>query len=329
MLFTITGNTGPVRPIASPQRVVWRTIPVAAIVALLSIAAAPESRAVECSNGGEGPNPAGDDGAVDLNTACGYLANASGASSTNAAFGLNANAAGANSYNTAIGPYAGAVGASSRNTAIGRSATANGASGINIAIGFGARADEDNGRNIAIGHQSLAWSLRSVAIGDTARANRNSVSGDPNGDNAIAIGTEALAYKNSSIAAGRKASASAAFAVALGAGSKARGNRSVALGHKSVARANDTVSVGAKDRKRRIVHVGNAVNGTDAVNLRQVKALIKAAKPLKASSASPDFEALRKELAQLRYVVATQQALLVRQRIDRIADGGVEVANAM
>ncbi len=43
--------------------------------------------AVECSNGGAGSNPAGNDGGVGTNTACGEGADASGAGSANAAYG--------------------------------------------------------------------------------------------------------------------------------------------------------------------------------------------------------------------------------------------------
>jgi hypothetical protein len=56
--------------------------------------------AVECSNGGAGPNPAGNDGGVAANTACGNAADASGAASENTAAGNLATALGAGSFNT-------------------------------------------------------------------------------------------------------------------------------------------------------------------------------------------------------------------------------------
>ena len=57
--------------------------------------------AVECANGGAGPNPAGNDGGVAANTACGDGADASGASSSNTATGSLANASGDISSNAA------------------------------------------------------------------------------------------------------------------------------------------------------------------------------------------------------------------------------------
>src|SRR5262245_7210014 len=110
-----------------------------ALALLMPVAA----QAVECSNGGAGPNPAGNDGGVggDNNTACGNGADASGAGSGNTATGFQANASGNNSINTATGAIANASGTGSQNIATGARANASGGPGSsNIATGVSANA---------------------------------------------------------------------------------------------------------------------------------------------------------------------------------------------
>ena len=61
--------------------------------------------------------------------------------------------------------------------------------------------------------------------------------------------------------------------VAIGAGAVATQRFSVALGYNSVADAANTVSVGSADNTRRITHVGDAFDPTDAVNLQTLRSL--------------------------------------------------------
>jgi hypothetical protein len=95
-----------------------------------------------------------------------------------------------------------------------------------------------------------------VAIGLNAGANISAA-------NSVSIGSGAI---------GRELGA-----VAIGQGALATKARSVAIGSSSVTTVADTVSVGSASKQRRIVNVANAVAATDAVNLRQVQALIAAA----------------------------------------------------
>ncbi len=73
----------------------------------------------------------------------------------------------------------------------------------------------------------------------------------------------------SSIAAGGGAVASGANSTAIGDSAKATGNNSAALGANSVADEDNTVSVGSRGNERRMTHVANGVNATDAVNMGQ------------------------------------------------------------
>ena len=59
--------------------------------------------------------------------------------------------------------------------------------------------------------------------------------------------------------------------VAIGAGAVATQRFSVALGYNSVADAPNTVSVGSGNNTRRITHVGDAFDATDAVNLQTLR----------------------------------------------------------
>ena len=67
---------------------------------------------------------------------------------------------------------------------------------------------------------------------------------------------------------------SVSSSVSLGAYATARADGSVALGANSLADVANTISVGGLGFERRIMNVGDAVLGTDAVNLRQVQGLI-------------------------------------------------------
>ncbi len=77
-------------------------------------------------------------------------------------------------------------------------------------------------------------------------------------------GSDALAVGNSAVASGSS--------TALGNGAVATAANSVALGAGSVASEANTVSVGSVGDERRITNVALGINGTDAVNVNQLKA---------------------------------------------------------
>ncbi|WP_230469058.1 MULTISPECIES: YadA-like family protein [Burkholderia] len=91
------------------------------------------------------------------------------------------------------------------------------------------------------------------------------------GTRAVAIGANANAVSGNSVALGVNASASGTSALALGTGASASAINSVALGANSVANQIGVVSVGQVGSERRIVNVGDAQSGTDAVNLRTLE----------------------------------------------------------
>lgn len=129
--------------------------------------------------------------------------------------------------------------------ACGNGVSAKGANAV--AQGNNASADSDN--TVAVGAGATASFAGSVAIGAGAKA-----IADP----ATAVGNNAIASGNNSVALGANAVASASNSVALGQGSVA-------------ARAN-TVSVGYAGGERQVSNVAAGTEGTDAVNLNQMKA---------------------------------------------------------
>jgi hypothetical protein len=119
--------------------------PIAGIVIAGGLAFAPGSaQAVECANGGVGPNPAGDDTGDGLSTACGNSATASGDFS--AAYGVLSTASGASS--SAYGDGSRASGTSS--SAYGVLSTASGAND-NTVVGSNAGSSVSGSNNVAIG----------------------------------------------------------------------------------------------------------------------------------------------------------------------------------
>ena len=70
---------------------------------------------------------------------------------------------------------------------------------------------------------------------------------------------------------GADANAQGKDSVAIGSGSIAAADNSVALGTGSVADEENTISVGSSTNQRRITNVAAGVNGTDAVNVSQLK----------------------------------------------------------
>ncbi|WP_244107352.1 YadA-like family protein [Burkholderia sp. BCC0419] len=85
-----------------------------------------------------------------------------------------------------------------------------------------------------------------------------------------ATGMQASALGKNSVAIGSQASATNVDTLAIGSGSRASGMNSVAIGINSVATGANTVSVGDTGATRRLVNVGDGVDGTDAVTMKQL-----------------------------------------------------------
>ena len=96
-------------------------------------------------------------------------------------------------------------------------------------------------------------------------------------DNAIAVGTNAVAGRNNAVAIGLNSNAAGENSLALGYGAKTTANggwNSVALGYGSEATAPWVVSVGSANDQRRIVNVADGTNATDAATVGQMNKLI-------------------------------------------------------
>ena len=190
-------------------------------------------------------------------------------------FGWNSNGNGsiAMGYNALVqGAYGVAIGdqaeAWMKSVALGNKAKAS--AQYSVAIGSGAQSTGENA--YSLGHGALASGNRSYALGWKAVSSFEST---------FAFGTEAKARHEYAYAIGNKADASGQFAYAIGHNAKATGDKSLALGYQSIATEDDSISVGydgtAVDGvsyaafQRRIVNLAEGINGTDAVNVNQLK----------------------------------------------------------
>ena len=209
----------------------------------------------------------------------------------------------AESHAAAIGPYAEATG--NQSAAFGYQAWATDSNAVAIgsmsraqgkwstALGREAQATED--LTTALGYFAQATDTGNVSVGARSEARAG---------NSVAVGYEAKVYGADSIAIGRgtiagqgdaddsgKWVSSTQSATAIGSFAKAYGQRStaigvsavvgegvtnsVAIGYGSVADEDNVVSVGKSTNSgyRRIVYVDEGINGTDAVNVNQLKDL--------------------------------------------------------
>ena len=153
----------------------------------------------------------------------------------------------------------------------------------NQAVAIGARnsvaADAQYGT--AVGYFTRVTAKNAVAIGSSNDNNGNSDEGKvlASAESAVAIGTSAHAEAASAVAIGTKAKAQLAHSVALGEGSTttaADGNATT--GYLTNDAVNNTgngiISVGNGGTiLRRITSVASGTNDTDAVNVKQLKAL--------------------------------------------------------
>lgn len=179
------------------------------------------------------------------------------------AMGYNALVQGA--YGVAIGDRAEAQ---MKSVALGNKAKA--LEQYSVAIGSGAQST--NLSAYSLGNGALASGNRSYALGWQAVSRFEST---------FAFGTEAKAQNEYAYAIGNKADASGWYAYAIGHNAKATADKSLALGYQSVATEEDTISVGYDGTtvdgvsyaafQRRIVNLAEGINGTDAVNVNQLK----------------------------------------------------------
>ena len=153
----------------------------------------------------------------------------------------------------------------------------------NQAVAIGARnsvaADAQYGT--AVGYFTRVTAKNAVAIGSSNDNNGNSDEGKvlASAESAVAIGTSAHAEATNAVGIGTKAKAALANSVALGEGStttEADGTATTGYLTKDAVNnsAHGVVSVGnGSSITRRILSVASGTNDTDAVNVKQLKAL--------------------------------------------------------
>ncbi len=162
----------------------------------------------------------------------------------NAAYAVNTPGTGG-ATDVALG--AGSRGSSGTSVAIGKDAAANNTDGISIgagavnskvgaegAIAIGKNAKNDKKESIAIGVSAKNVSNNSIAIGDNAETQ--------NGEEAIAIGSKAVA-KPQSVALGVQAAASSK-GMAIGYTAKATAEYAIAQGYNASSSKSDSIAVG-------------------------------------------------------------------------------------
>lgn len=218
---------------------------------------------------------------------------------------------------TTVGAHAGRIGSGDYSTAIGGSNSTNtsvrttGTYSIAIGGGDGVQFTPAYPDVVIPLNGARATGFISTAIGTAAEAS---------GGGSMAIGLGARSTANDSVAIGEFSTGGGARSVALGLAStvtttdafaagynsKVTGANAVAIGANSIASAVNSVSVGAPGNRRRIMNVAPGKAASDAVNLSQLQAAVASVSALSAESvASKDeVEALRREVAELRGVVA-------------------------
>ena len=153
----------------------------------------------------------------------------------------------------------------------------------NQAVAVGARnsVDANAQYGTAVGYFTRVSAKNAVAIGSSNDNNGNSDVGKvlASGVSAVAIGTSAHAEAENAIGIGTKAKAALANSVALGEGSTTtEADGTATTGYLTKDAVNNTdhgvVSVGnGSSITRRIISVASGTNDTDAVNVKQLKAL--------------------------------------------------------
>jgi autotransporter adhesin len=115
---------------------------------------------------------------------------------------------------------------------------------------------------IAIGAGAKAQGTQSISIG---------VGNNVTGNNSGAIGDPNIVSGNGSYVVGNNNTISGDNSFVLGNNVNTSAQNTVVLGNDSASNRDNTVSVGATNKERQIIHVANATQATDAVNLRQMQ----------------------------------------------------------
>lgn len=155
-------------------------------------------------------------------------------------------------------------------------------------LAFGDASSAFGYQSMAQGDFSSAFGFRSsttldavggLAIGGWADSNNDGVI-DPDeltfvsGKSAIAVGnaTRAMGEFSAAFGVGAIVDTAAARGTAIGINARVTAIEGTAIGWGAVADRQGAVSVGAANAEHNIIHVANAIEGTDAVNLRQMLA---------------------------------------------------------
>ncbi|WP_425129836.1 YadA family autotransporter adhesin, partial [Burkholderia territorii] len=207
--------------------------------------------AVEGQNGDNIASLNGADPATSTAAAIGVLSAASGSNAI--AVGLQTVAGSDNSV--AIGSLAQTGAGQDYSVAMGSDAQTNGTQAV--AIGAHVQANADNA--LAVGNNNtLALSQSSIALGDGARVNAGAT-------NSVAMGKSATIGRN------------VTNALALGADTNVTANGGIALGQGSVANRGNALSIGGGTvGQRQIINVAAGTQGTDAVNVNQLRGVTNA-----------------------------------------------------
>ncbi|WP_373557220.1 beta strand repeat-containing protein, partial [Burkholderia sp. MSMB1078WGS] len=139
------------------------------------------------------------------------------------------------------------------------------------------------------------------------------------GTRAVSIGANANAVGGNAIALGANAAANGTSSLALGTGANASAMNSIALGANSVADQVGVVSVGQVGAERRIVNVGDAQAGTDAVNLRTLEEKIGAGSAATLNEVDARVNQFNDQVAKLQSTLDAMPQVA--------ADGGYFVAD--
>jgi len=211
-----------------------------------------------------------------LNVVVGDQANGFGASNFansdySSAFGAGNSASGEESsafgyLNTTLGANSAAFGGGNQAFGIGGSAFGhlNRSFGdFSSAFGYG---------SLTNGASSSAFGFRASTGGSAQGALAVGGWADLDGDDSSSAGENASATGEGSVAVGSAVSASGLFSSALGVNAQATAEGATAIGYGAVGDRSYALSVGSTGNERNIVHVADAVEDTDAVNLRQLTA---------------------------------------------------------
>ncbi|MDM1759673.1 ESPR-type extended signal peptide-containing protein [Acinetobacter sp. 251-1] len=174
-----------------------------------------------------------------------------------------------------------------------------------VAIGDSAVASGNQSTSIGQGSTVTGHQSTAVGKGNIVAGERSGAFGDPNkvsGNNSYAVGNDNAIKGDGTFVLGNNINTEA--------------KNAVVLGNNSASDRDNTVSVGAKDAERQIIHVADATEATDAVNLRQMQAA--EAETLKSSKEYTDTQFNRLEHAFSDHRLETDRRFHeVDKRFDR------------